>query len=53
MTPTQPSLGDFGFAGDDTVVPFEVAALDVRGRTVQLGEARATNLEPPANPEPV
>jgi len=30
-------LGDFGFAGDDAVVPFEVAALDARGRVVQLG----------------
>jgi molecular chaperone Hsp33 len=30
-------LGEFGFAGDDHVVPFEVAALDVRGRTVQVG----------------
>lgn len=30
-------LGEFGFAGDDAVVPFEVGALDVRGRAVQLG----------------
>jgi len=30
-------LGDFGFAGDDTVVPFEVGPLDARGRVVQLG----------------
>jgi Disulfide bond chaperones of the HSP33 family len=30
-------LGDIGFAGDDNVVPFEVAGLDVRGRAVQLG----------------
>ncbi|MBX3578589.1 MAG: Hsp33 family molecular chaperone [Rhizobiaceae bacterium] len=30
-------LGEFGFAGDDHVVPFEVAPLDVRGRAVQLG----------------
>ena len=53
MTPTQPSLGDFGFAGDDTVVPFEVAALDVRGRTVQLGEALGSILARPDYPEPV
>jgi hypothetical protein len=25
-------LGEFGFAGDDNVVPFEVGSLDVRGR---------------------
>ena len=30
-------LGDFDFAGDDHVVPFEVGPLDVRGRIVQLG----------------
>lgn len=30
-------LGEFGFAGDDYVVPFEVAALDMRGRIVQMG----------------
>ena len=32
-----PKLGEFGYAGDDHVVPFEVGPLDVRGRTVQLG----------------
>ena len=30
-------LGEFGFAGDDHVVPFQVEGLDVRGRAVQLG----------------
>jgi molecular chaperone Hsp33 len=30
-------LGDFDFAGDDTVVPFQVDGLDTRGRAVQLG----------------
>lgn len=30
-------LGEFGFAGDDHVVPFEVSALDVRGRAIQVG----------------
>ena len=30
-------LGTFGHAGDDNVVPFQVDALDVRGRIVQLG----------------
>ncbi|MBC2884424.1 Hsp33 family molecular chaperone [Ochrobactrum sp. CM-21-5] len=33
----QIGLGDFGFAGDDAVVPFQVEGLDVRGRAVQLG----------------
>ncbi|GGD94886.1 33 kDa chaperonin [Aureimonas endophytica] len=32
-----PHLGEFGFAGDDAVVPFTVEALDSRGRAVQLG----------------
>lgn len=30
-------LGEFGFAGDDAVVPFAVEGLDARGRAVQLG----------------
>lgn len=30
-------LGEFGFAGDDSAVPFQVDALDIRGRIVQLG----------------
>nr|WP_316652091.1 Hsp33 family molecular chaperone [uncultured Gellertiella sp.] len=30
-------LGEFGFAGDDHVVPFQVEGMDVRGRAVQLG----------------
>lgn len=33
----QIDLGDFRFAGDDAVVPFQVEGLDVRGRAVQLG----------------
>ena len=37
MTVTQTELGEFGFAGDDRVVPFHVEGLDVRGRAVQLG----------------
>ncbi len=31
----QTGLGGFNFAGDDTVVPFQVEGLDVRGRAVQ------------------
>jgi molecular chaperone Hsp33 len=46
-------LGDFGFAGDDTVVPFEVASLDVRGRVVQLGSALDAILARHNYPEPV
>ena len=37
MSAQDPRLGEFGFAGDDHVVPFEVDPLDVRGRAVQLG----------------
>jgi len=46
-------LGDFGFAGDDHVVPFEVGPLDVRGRIVQLGPALDAILARHAYPEPV
>jgi len=46
-------LGDFGFAGDDHVVPFEVEALDVRGRAVQVGPMLDQILERHAYPEPV
>ena len=37
MAETAASLGEFDFAGDDHVVPFQVEGLDVRGRAVQLG----------------
>jgi molecular chaperone Hsp33 len=37
MTGSAASLGQFDFAGDDHVVPFQVEGLDVRGRAVQLG----------------
>lgn len=46
-------LGEFGFAGDDHVVPFEVAALDARGRIVQLGAVLDTILGRHDYPEPV
>ncbi|MDQ6437430.1 Hsp33 family molecular chaperone [Mesorhizobium sp. LHD-90] len=49
----QRKLGDIGFAGDDDVVPFEVAALDVRGRIVQLGPMLDQILARHAYPEPV
>jgi len=49
------SAADLGIAlaGDDAVVPFEVAPLDVRGRAVQMGEAVDTILHRHAYPEPV
>ena len=46
-------LGDFGFAGDDHVVPFEVGPLDVRGRIVQLGPLLDSILARHDYPEPV
>ncbi|MFI0844250.1 Hsp33 family molecular chaperone [Mesorhizobium sp. IMUNJ 23232] len=49
----QRKLGDIGFAGDDDVVPFEVAALDVRGRVVQLGPMLDQILSRHDYPEPV
>lgn len=49
----EPKLGEFGFAGDDHVVPYEVGPLDVRGRIVQLGPMLDQILERHAYPEPV
>lgn len=46
-------LGDFNFAGDDAVVPFEVEGLDARGRSVQLGAVVDTILARHQYPEPV
>ncbi|MBX3598757.1 MAG: Hsp33 family molecular chaperone [Rhizobiaceae bacterium] len=53
VTESKPKLGDFGFAGDDHVVPFEVGPLDVRGRTVQLGPLLDELLGRHNYPEPV
>ena len=53
MTDINPTLGEFGHAGDDHVVPFEVEPLDVRGRIVQLGPALNHILSRHAYPEPV
>ncbi len=50
---TNRKLGEFGFAGDDHVVPFEVASLDVRGRTVQMGPLLDEILGRHDYPEPV
>jgi molecular chaperone Hsp33 len=46
-------LGDFGYAGDDHVVPFEVGPLDARGRVIQLGPLLDQILERHDYPEPV
>jgi len=53
VTETERKLGEFGFAGDDHVVPFAVEPLDVRGRTVQLGPLLDQILDRHAYPEPV
>lgn len=46
-------LGEFGFAGDDQVVPFAVMPLDVRGRCVQIGGLLDSILQRHDYPEPV
>ncbi len=53
MADKERKLGEFGFAGDDAVVPFEVGPLDVRGRIVQLGPLLDTILARHDYPEPV
>ena len=53
MTETERHLGEFGFAGDDHVVPFEVAALDARGRIVQVGPLLDSILSRHDYPDPV
>ena len=53
VTEHQPKLGEFGYAGDDHVVPFEVGPLDVRGRAVQLGPMLDAILGRHDYPEPV
>jgi molecular chaperone Hsp33 len=47
------SLGDFGHAMDDAVVPFEVSGLDLRGRIVQLGPMVDAIISRHAYPDPV
>jgi molecular chaperone Hsp33 len=53
MTGSAASLGQFDFAGDDHVVPFQVEGLDVRGRAVQLGPLLDTILARHEYPAPV
>lgn len=53
MNEQNPTLGEFGFAGDDNVVPFDVDTLDIRGRAVQLGPLLDKVLGRHDYPEPV
>jgi molecular chaperone Hsp33 len=53
MAESAASLGQFDFAGDDHVVPFQVEGLDVRGRAVQLGPMLDTILARHDYPMPV
>lgn len=53
MAEIRSPLGEFGHAGDDHVVPFQVEGLDARGRAIQLGAAIDTILARHAYPEPV
>ncbi|QFY62293.1 Hsp33 family molecular chaperone [Rhizobium grahamii] len=53
MAETAAALGEFDFAGDDHVVPFQVEGLDVRGRAVQLGPMLDAILERHSYPAPV
>ncbi len=53
MADSVTELGEFGFAGDDRVVPFHVEGLDVRGRAVQLGPILDSILGRHAYPLPV
>lgn len=50
---TETKLGEFDFAGDDHVVPFQIEGLDARGRTVQLGGMLDSILGRHDYPEPV
>lgn len=53
MSASDPTLGEFGFAGDDRVVPFQIDELDLRGRIVQMGPILDGILNRHDYPEPV
>lgn len=53
MIEASAGLGQFDYAGDDHVVPFQVDGLDVRGRAVQLGPMLDAILDRHAYPVPV
>ena len=48
-----PSRAPAEVSADDTILPFEVAALDLRGRVVRLGPAVDTILDGHDYPQPV
>src|SRR3954447_13659224 len=48
-----PTRAPADVSADDTVLPFEVSALDLRGRVVRLGPAVDTILESHDYPQPV
>ena len=50
---TNKTLGQMDYAGDDHVVPFQVEALDIRGRSVQLGPVLDQIIRRHNYPEPV
>ena len=53
MQPPMRFVSENAAAHDDTVLPFEVDALDIRGRTIQMGAALDTLLERHAYPPAV
>jgi molecular chaperone Hsp33 len=53
MDDSNARLGEFGFAGDDQVLPFHVESLDTRGRAVQLGPMLDAIMGRHEYPEPV
>ncbi|AZN70773.1 Hsp33 family molecular chaperone [Georhizobium profundi] len=53
MNDQSPRLGEFDYAGDDHVLPFQVEALDARGRAVQLGPMLDKIMARHDYPEPV
>src|SRR5215218_9889062 len=50
---TIPTRAPAAVSADDTILPFEVAALDLRGRIVRLGPAADEILSRHGYPEPV
>lgn len=53
MSSSSVELGEFGFSGDDHVVPFDVDGLDLRGRAVHVGPMLDQILDRHNYPEPV
>ncbi len=53
QTKNEDSLNNICWGADDTVIPFQVEELDIRGRAVQLGETLNSILTRHQYPEPV